>query len=432
MAQIGHQVLGVDTDEGLVDLLMRGRAPFFEPGLAEMLECAVRSGALRFTSSLAEAAAFGEVHFICVGTPQRDRSLAADVSAIDTIIDVLAPLLRRDSLVVGKSTVPVGTASRMATRLAGLTRPDVPGDLAWNPEFLREGSAVPDTLQPSRVVVGVTNSRAADILRSVYAPILAAGVPYIPTDPQTAELVKLASNAFLATKISFINAMADLCDAAGANVVTLAHAMGYDVRIGSGGLSAGLGFGGGCLPKDLRALVARGDELGVSESLQFLRDVDAINTRRRSQVVQIATELMGGTALGASVAVLGASYKPDTDDVRDSPALEVAAALAAEGARVRVTDPEAAASAFAAHPELELVSTVEDACGGADIVLHLTEWPQYRQIDPVALHAIVRQPVLLDARNALPSDRWLEAGWTVRGLGTGSAVPAKLLTVSPE
>jgi len=417
MAQIGHDVLGVDTDAEKRNLLAQGGVPFFEPGLGEMLNRMVQSRALRFSASLAEAAEFGEVHFICVGTPQLSGSFAADTSSVEAVIKDLAPLLMRDCLVVGKSTVPVGTAARMASRLARLAPAGSGAELAWNPEFLREGYAVRDTLEPDRVVAGVTSARSDAILRSVYAPILAAGTPYIATDLQTAELVKMAANAFLATKISFINAMADVCAAADADIVTLARALGHDSRIGHRGMAAGLGFGGGCLPKDLRALLVRGDELGVGESLRILREVERINAGRRVQTIEIATNLAGGSWTDRNAAVLGASFKPQTDDVRESPALAVAAEIAAAGARVRVHDPRAADNARALHPELEYAPDVEKACTDADIVLHLTEWSEYREIDPVGLRGVVRQPVLLDARNVLPLDHWQAAGWTVSGLG---------------
>lgn len=417
MSAIGHEVLGVDTDIEKIRLLRDGRVSFFEPELSEMVEHAVRTERLRLSSSLAEAADFGRVHFICVGTPQHADSLAADITSVETVIGELAPLLGADSLVVGKSTVPVGTASRMAAMLAGLARPGICPELAWNPEFVREGYAVDDTLRPDRLVVGVTSAQADATLRLVYAPILATGVPYIATDLQTAELVKVAANAFLATKISFINVMADVCDAADADILTLTKALGYDERIGSRAMTAGLGFGGSCLPKDLRALLARGAELGVAQSLRFLREVDAFNTARRARVVQIATGLAGGSLKGRNVAVLGAAFKPGTDDVRDSPALAVAAELATSGAWVRVSDPQALANAVSMHPELDHTPDVNEACTDADLVLVLTDWPQYGEIDPVALRAIVRRPVLLDARNVLPLARWQAAGWAVRALG---------------
>jgi UDPglucose 6-dehydrogenase len=417
MAELGHEVLGVDSDAEKIATLSAGRAPFFEPGLPEILSRTVRSGRLRFGTSLAEAARFGDVHFICVGTPQLPGSHAADVSIIDSVIDGLAPHLTRECLVVGKSTVPVGTASRLAARLAELAPAGAAAEVAWNPEFLREGFAVADTLKPDRLVVGTTSSRADAILRALYAPVLQAGTPYISTDLATAELVKVSANAFLATKISFINAIADLCDAASADVVTLAEAIGHDSRIGHRFLSAGIGFGGGCLPKDIRALMARAGELGVADSMAFLHEVDLLNTRRRLRIVEVARDLVGGSFPGRSVAVLGAAFKADTDDVRDSPALAIAAAIHAEGATVRVHDPQAADNARKAFPALDYAPDAEQACERADIVLHLTEWPEYRDIDPAVLGSIVSNRRILDGRNVLPLNQWRAAGWTARALG---------------
>jgi len=426
MASIGHEVLGVDSDPQRVATLNDGRAPFFEPGLDELLARGLHSGMLRFGCSLPDAARFAQAHFICVGTPQLPDSLAADTRVVEAVIDELAPQLTEACLVIGKSTVPVGTATRLQARIAKLAPVGPEAQLAWNPEFLREGFAVQDTLQPDRLVSGVTSERADAVLRSIYAPLLEAGTPYITTDLGTAELVKVSANAFLATKISFINAMADLCEAAGADVVTLAMALGYDDRIGRRGLSAGLGFGGGCLPKDLRALLARGGELGVAESLHFLHEIDAINSRRRSRTVRLAREMVGGSLLDRKVAVLGAAFKPHTDDVRDSPALDVAVAVQREGARVSVHDPEASDNARAIFPNLGYTPEVHKACDDADIVLHLTDWPQYQEIEPTELRAVVRSPRLLDARNVLPLDRWQAAGWAVRGLGVRIGEPAKM------
>jgi UDPglucose 6-dehydrogenase len=424
MAHLGHEVLGVDGRAERIASLNAGEAPFYEPGLADLLASGIRMGRLSFCTSLTQAAKFGEVHFICVGTPQLAGSHAADVSHVAAVIDELAPQLSGQALVVGKSTVPVGTAAELAVRMAGLTRPGVDAELAWNPEFLREGRAVQDTLSPDRLVAGVTSDRSDATLRAVYAPLIAAGTPYLRTDLQTAELAKASANAFLALKISFINAMADLCDASGADVAALTEVLGHDERIGARGMSAGLGFGGGCLPKDLRALLSRGAELGVYGSLQFLHEVDTANTRRRAHVVGLAADLVGGRLDAVNVAVLGAAFKPGTDDVRDSPALAVAVAMYEAGASVRVHDPKAGDNAREAAPQLDHVTDVEKAAEDADIVLHLTEWPHYRELDPVALAAVVRRPVLLDARNALPLDLWEAAGWTVRGLGIRQAATA--------
>jgi UDPglucose 6-dehydrogenase len=263
----------------------------------------------------------------------------------------------------------------------------------------------------------VTSDDDDAVLRKVYASLLAAGTPYVSTDLATAELAKVAANSFLATKISFINAMANICEVAGADVVTLAEALGHDTRIGRRFLSAGLGFGGGCLGKDIRAFIARASELGVADSVRFLQDVDDINNGRRRRAADIARQLAGGTLAGKNVAVLGAAFKPETDDVRDSPALSVAAAVSAEGAAVRVHDPKALDNARLAYPDLDYAVDVAKACEGADVVLHLTEWQEYRALDPAALRGVVRAPRILDARNVLALDQWRAAGWTVRSMG---------------
>ena len=417
MAKLGHEVLGIDTDARRIAALADGRAPFYEPGLTGLLVSTVGSGKLRFSTSLAEAAKFADTHFICVGTPQLPGSLNADLSHIEAVIDGLASNVTRDCLVVGKSTVPVGTASRLAARLNELSGKGIAASLAWNPEFLREGFAVRDTLRPDRVVVGVTSHEADAKLRAVYAPILDAGVPYITTNLATAELAKVAANAFLATKVSFINAMADVCEVAGADVVTLADVLGHDSRIGRQFLSAGLGFGGGCLPKDIRALMARARELGVGDSAQFLHEVDEINSARQQRAVDQARELVGGSFAKQNVAALGAAFKPDTDDVRESSALKVAMAIWSEGATVRVHDPRANDNARQVCPELNYVDEPEKTCEGADIVLHLTEWSQFRELDPAGLRSMVRAPRILDARNVLPLSKWRAAGWIVQSMG---------------
>lgn len=427
MADIGHEVLGVDIDAEKIAALNEGRVPFYEPGLQDVLGRAVGSGKLRFTTCLGEAAEFGDVHFVCVNTPQSRDSSAADLRAVDTVIDALAPRLRRRCLIVGKSTVPAGTTARLAVRVQEAAPQGTAVEVAWNPEFLREGFAVQDTLRPERLVVGVLSQRADQILRQVYAPMLRAGVPYISTNPATAELVKVAANSFLATKISFINAMAEVCDATGADVTTLADALGYDTRIGRRFLRAGLGFGGGCLPKDIRAFTARADELGVGSAVSFLREIDEINARQRRRTVDIARDMVGGEFTGRRIAVLGATFKPDSDDVRDSPALAVAVALHREGADVQLHDPQGIDNARAAWPMLGYAPDVDKACLGADLVLHATEWSLYRRIDPVALAAVTPARRILDARNALDASQWRAAGWTLRALGrpTPPALPSQ-------
>jgi UDPglucose 6-dehydrogenase len=428
MAVIGHDVVGLDVDERKVAVLAGGSAPFFEPGLDELLGTALATGRLRFTTSPAEAAEHGDVIFLCVGTPQQHDSNAADLSAVFGSMDALAPLLTRPCLVVGKSTVPVGTAEVLRDRLVAGSPAGEGVRLAWNPEFLREGFAVQDTLAPDRIVVGVERQADADELADVLAPVLAQGTPYVVVDLATAQLVKNAANAFLATKISFINAMAELCEATGADVVALADAIGHDARIGRRFLQAGLGFGGGCLPKDLRGFMARAEELGVDQALAFLSDVDDINLRRRRRAVEVTTEMLGGldALANARVAVLGAAFKPDSDDIRDSPALDVATTLHELGAQVRVHDPKALDNARRSRPGPTYVDDVLDACRDADVVLHLTEWREYRALDPAALGAVVAHRRLLDGRNVLDSAAFVAAGWDVRALGRPNAGRAPL------
>jgi UDPglucose 6-dehydrogenase len=417
MAEFGHEVLGMEIDPVKRSALAEGQVPIYEPHLSEMLRKNVDSGALRFTDSYAEIAAFGELHFVCVGTPQQAESLAADVSQVETAISGLAPHLDRPALVVGKSTVPVGTAARMSARLAELAPAGGEAMLAWNPEFLREGFAVQDTLHPDRIVIGVQDGRAEKVLRDFYAPMIDDGAPVVVTDYASAELVKVAANAFLATKISFINAMAEVCEATGADVVDLADAIGYDARIGRRFLNAGIGFGGGCLPKDIRAFVHRAGELGVEDAMTFLRHVDDVNQRQRERVVHIAKAMVGGDLSGARIGVWGAAFKPDSDDVRDSPALWISGQLHLSGARVRVYDPRASTTAAQSFPTLTYADSAIEACRDADLVLHLTEWPEFLEITPADLEGVVSRPVLFDGRNVLDLDAWRSAGWTTRALG---------------
>ncbi len=417
MAELGHEVVGIDVDERKVAVLRAGRAPFYEPGFADLLQRTLATGRLSFSSDIADAAD-ARVHFLCVGTPQKRGEYGADLRYVEAAVESLLQVLQPGELVAGKSTVPVGTAARLAEVVGG----KVPGALlAWNPEFLREGFAVQDTLHPDRLVYGLPADADGEVaerlLDEVYAPIVARGTPKVTTDHATAEMVKTAANSFLATKISFINAMAELCEATGADVKQLADAIGYDDRIGRKFLNAGLGFGGGCLPKDIRAFMARAGELGADQALTFLREVDNINMRRRIRMVELAREVLDGSLLGKRVAVLGAAFKPDSDDIRDSPALNVAAQLQLQGAVVCVTDPAAVDNSRREWPQLDYAATPEEAAADADAVLVLTEWRQYRELDPVAFGAVVRQKRVLDGRNALDREAWTAAGWTYRALG---------------
>jgi len=413
MAELGHDVVGVDIDAAKIATLSAGQAPFFEPGLPELLTSSIATGRLKFTTDIA-AVRGAAVHFVAVGTPQLAGSDAADLRFVDASFAALVPHLNPGNVVVGKSTVPVGTAARLAPMIEG-----VGARLAWNPEFLREGYAVKDTIGPDRLVYGVRDGDAASVaaLDEVYAATIGAGTPRIVTDYATAELVKVAANAFLATKISFINAMAEIAEATGADVTQLADAIGHDARIGRRFLNSGLGFGGGCLPKDIRAFVARADELGVSNSLNFLREVDEINLRRRIRLADLAQEAVGGDLSGKRIAVLGLAFKPDSDDVRDSPALDVAARLAELGASVLATDPQAIESSRRLRPTLDYVETVEEAVAKADAVLVLTEWRAYRELDPELIGALVRTRSIVDGRNCLDREAWRAAGWEYRAPG---------------
>ena len=417
MAELGHEVLGVEINAAKREMLNAGQVPFFEPGLPELLAKHVASGRVRFTDSYEQAGAFADLHFVCVGTPQLGSSMGADVSHVDAAVRSLAPHLTGPAHVVGKSTVPVGTATRLARELADLSPAGTDAELVWNPEFLREGFAVKDTLEPDRIVLGVDSERAEKALRDFYAPITDAGCPMLVTDFATAELVKVSANAFLATKISFINAVAEVCEAAGADVVDLADAIGMDARIGRKFLNAGIGFGGGCLPKDIRAFVHRAGELGVEDAMSFLRQVDDINQRQRQRVAKIATGMLGGSVTRSRIGVWGAAFKPDSDDVRDSPALSIAGELHLRGAHVVVYDPEATETARAIFPTLEYVGSAVDAARDADLLLHLTEWKEFRAVDPEQLGSVVRRKQVLDGRNLLDLEAWRAAGWTARGLG---------------
>jgi UDPglucose 6-dehydrogenase len=429
-AELGYDVLGLDVDEARIATLTAGEVPFHEPGLDELLRRNVASGRLRFTTSYAETAGFADVHFICVGTPQRADGMSADLSYVETSVTQLAQHLTRKALIVGKSTVPVGTAEWVEQLVAKHADPALGVEVAWSPEFLQEGFAVDDVLRPNRIVVGVKSEWANGMLYAAHKGVfdLAATedreVPLVVTDFATAELVKVAANAFLATKISFINAMAEVCEVAGGDVTQLAKAIGYDPRIGNRFLQAGVGFGGGCLPKDIRAFQARAQELGAGEALRFLHEVDLINLRRRGRVLQLAAELLGRRAgpagpdlSGTRIAVLGAAFKPNSDDVRDAPSLAVAAALAMAGADVRVYDPEGMENARRAQPNLAYEKSMDDAVTGAELVCVLTEWAEFRNADPQALGELVANRLVIDGRNCLDATLWAQAGWQYRGMG---------------
>ena len=429
LAEMGYEVLGVDIDPAKLESLSAGVLPFHEPELPQLLRKHVESGRLRFTSDYEEAGAFGDVHFIGVGTPQRPGAFAADMSFVDSAVEQISRHLTRDAVIAGKSTVPVGTARRLR-ELARENAPEgIEVDLVWNPEFLREGHSVEDTLHPDRMVIGLPGHGSADpqereqaqrlesLMREVYAPQLAEGIPLIVTDYETSELVKVAANSFLATKISFINSLSELTEAVGGDIRTLADAIGMDERIGRKFLNAGVGFGGGCLPKDIRALRARASELGLDQSVRFLAEVDDINIRRREHTVGVITDMLDGSVMGREIAVLGAAFKPESDDVRDSPALDIAARLHSIGADVHVYDPKANENAAKRYPRVDYASSLIQAVARAEVVVLLTEWDEFRRMTPQDLAPLVRRRQILDGRNVLDPQQWIDADWTYRALG---------------
>ena len=413
MASLGFEVIGYDTDASKIDLLSKAKVPFYEPDLEELLAEQIKSGRLTFTKNINDLAT-ADIHFICVGTPQVKGGNAADLSYVNSALEGIAKIVKPGGLVVGKSTVPVGTASKLRDRLIAL---NPKADLAWNPEFLREGFAVEDTLKPNRLVVGVMSDEAERILKEVYTANLKENTPWVRADLPTAELVKVAANSFLATKISFINAMAEVCEASGGDITVLAKAIGYDPRIGSRFLQAGIGFGGGCLPKDIRAFMARAEELGAKQAVEFLKEIDAINLRARQRIIELVRKDLSNDLSGKKIAVLGAAFKPDSDDVRDSPALDISAQIQAAGALVTVHDPKAIANAQKRFPGLNYAQEINETLKDAELVLHLTEWKIYRELNPVQIKSLVKTPIIIDGRNALDREAWRAAGWKFRALG---------------
>ncbi|MCH8559464.1 UDP-glucose/GDP-mannose dehydrogenase family protein [Nesterenkonia sp. DZ6] len=417
MAELGYNVLGVDIDPEKIDSLSRGELPFHEPGLPELIRKHVDSGRLRFTTDLEEVGAWGDVHFIAVGTPQQAGGTGADMTFVNAATSSLARAIKKDALIVGKSTVPVGTARRLAALVEEESAEGVRVTLAWNPEFLREGFAVEDTLRPDRLVVGTADEADEAVLREVYSEALSRETPWITTDFETAELVKVAANAFLATKISFINAFAEVTETVGGNITTLADAIGHDTRIGRKFLNAGVGFGGGCLPKDIRALQTRVGELGLDHTMRFLDEMDQINLRRRDKVVTLAEQILDADLTGKRIAVLGVAFKPLSDDVRDSPGLDVAVRLFSSGADVAVYDPESNRNAAKRFPRLGYVDSLIEAVTGADLVVLTTEWNEFKALTPSDLEPLVAQKQFIDARNVLSAEEWEGAGWRFAQLG---------------
>jgi len=449
MAEIGHDVLGVDIDEGKIALLNSGKSWFHEPGLDETLARNVSAGRLRFSTNFVDAAEFGRVHFLGVATPGQPGG-SYDLSQVCAAVTSLAQHAHGPCLIVGKSTVPPGTAASLHAIAADASQAENI-EIAWNPEFLREGCAVQDTLVPDRIVIGTTSDSAEAILREIYQPLTDSGIPFVVTDFATAELVKGAANAFLASKISFINAMADICAKVNGDVRALAGALGLDPRIGQSFLKAGIGYGGACLPKDVRGLAAFAEQAGARSASELLMLVDAINMARRDQVVRLVEEAAGAVPEagysqaenslgGRRVAVWGAAFKPGTDDVRDSPGLDLANRLHLLGAEVTVYDPMATGNALTVSPELAYADSAFAALDQAEVVVLAAAWPEFAEINPAAAGAAVASMTIVDACQGIDTATWQEVGWSVFSLtgnhagspGNGSAALATLQSTARE
>ena len=416
MAELGHEVIGIEANPKRLSDLQSSVVPFFEPGLDEALQNVLAKGNIKFQEDHTEESREADLHFLCVGTPQLPGSYAANTEYLHSAVKALAPYLREDAVVAGKSTVPVGTSAVLTQVLAEAT--GFTPHLAWNPEFLREGTALEDSLRPDRIVIGVNDERSAEVLRKVYEPITVHGTPFLVTDIPTAELVKVAANSFLATKISFINAMAEIAEVSGADAVALAEAIGYDERIGNKFLRNGIGFGGGCLPKDIRAFMARAEELGVGKAVDFLDDIDQINLRRRTRVVDLLKQELGASLSGKRVLVLGAAFKPNSDDLRDSPSIAVAKLIEAEGATVVMHDPISLDHVRATQPSFVAEQDLVKAATGADALVLATEWNDYREGHvPADLAPVVANKLIIDGRNALKVEKWVKAGFRLIALG---------------
>ena len=410
LADVGHDVIGADRDADRIQMLRQGRSPIFEPGLEEVLARGAASKRLRFTTDTVEAVRGSEVVFITVGTPSLESG-NADVTAVAAVAETIAASLTDYRLIVEKSTVPVRTGERIRDQIHLLTRGTVPFDVACNPEFTREGAAVQDFMHPDRIVIGVESERAERLMRDVYRPF---DCPILVTNLATAELIKHASNAFLAMKISYINAVANVCERVGADVGLVAQGMGQDARIGRAFLNAGVGYGGSCFPKDVAAFVQIASAAGYEFGL--LKEVARINEGQRDVLLRHLTEALWVLA-NRTVAVLGLAYKPDTDDMRDAPSVPIIERLCRDGAAVRVYDPVAEQNARRVLPEVIYCADPYDAARGADAVVLLTEWPEFGRLDLTRLRDVMRRPVLIDGRNVWDPEAARAAGFHYAGMG---------------
>jgi UDPglucose 6-dehydrogenase len=420
-ADFGHEVVCVDNDISKIESLRAGIIPIYEPGLDEMVEKNRRAGRLSFTTDIKDALQGAQVVFIAVGTPASRRGDGyADLTYVYGAAKEIAPFLNDYKVVVIKSTVPVGTARQVA-RIIRETNPDANFDMASNPEFLREGEAIEDFMKPNRIVIGVDNARAEEILKEIYRPLLLAEIPFVIMSIESAELTKYASNAFLATKISFINEIAALCEETGANVLDVAHGMGLDARIGKSFLQAGPGYGGSCFPKDTRALLRIAQEHGVA--LRIVEAVVEVNEAQKARMVRKIRLALGGSEAGKTIAVLGLTFKPDTDDMREAPSLTILPALIERGAIIRAHDPQGMKEAKKLLPDLIYCSSPYEACEGSDAVVLLTEWREYRALDLQRLKKLLREPIFIDLRNVYRRKQMEDAGFIYYSVGRKPVIP---------
>ncbi|MBW4710807.1 UDP-glucose/GDP-mannose dehydrogenase family protein [Roseobacter sp. YSTF-M11] len=408
-SDFGHEVICVDKDPAKLAKLNAGDVPIYEPGLDDLMAKNVAAGRLTFSGNLAEAVAGADAVFIAVGTPTRRGDGHADLTYVMAAATEIAQALTDYAVVVTKSTVPVGTNARVAETIRA-ANPDVDFDVASNPEFLREGAAIDDFMRPDRIVVGVESDRAAEVMQAIYRPLYLRDFPVMTTDLESAEMIKYAANAFLATKITFINEIANLCERTGADVKMVSKGMGMDGRIGNKFLHAGPGYGGSCFPKDTSALARIGQEYGVP--MQLTETVIKVNEETKRRMVDKVFDLCGGSVNGKTVAVLGVTFKPNTDDMRDAPSLTIVPALVGKGAKVRVVDPQGAREGEALLPGVTWVEDVYEAAKGADAVVILTEWNEFRALDLGRVAADMATPVMADLRNIYNPDDARAAGFT--------------------
>jgi UDPglucose 6-dehydrogenase len=414
-SEFGHNVVCIDKDAKKIEALKNGKIPIYEPSLDELVKSNAESGRLSFTTDITEAMKGAQAVFIAVGTPTSRRGDGyADLSYVYDVAKEIAPCLKQYAVIVDKSTVPVGTAQQVK-RIIKETNPDASFDVASNPEFLREGAAITDFMRPDRVVIGVETEKAEEVLRQIYKPLYLIETPMVVTNLETAELIKYASNAFLAVKISYINDMSSLCEKVGADVVSLAKGMGLDNRIGKKFLHAGPGYGGSCFPKDTLALSKTAEEHG--NPLRIVEAAIEVNSSQKARMIQKIRKALGGSEAGKTIACLGLTFKPETDDMREAQSLTILPALIEKGAKVKAHDPHGMAEAKKVMPEIEYVGDAYEACEGSDAIVVMTEWNEYRALDLEKIKKTMKGSVFIDLRNIYEPKAIIDQGFQYFGVG---------------